>query len=80
MKEALTNGHVDAMSVDKSILSMKKYSALDASVFNIERQKMLLELKSQDFENLITDAIKLSYIERNDDLLKKIRIEDIKYN
>ena len=74
----MKEGEVKTILTDHGYYIMKKYSALDPSVYtNIERQQALLTMRGQAFNDQISDAKNKAAIVRNEDLIEQIKIEDI---
>ncbi|MCL2679557.1 MAG: hypothetical protein FWF18_04665 [Dehalococcoidia bacterium] len=75
---AMSVGEVRAIATNGGYYIMKKYSVLDASVYTQkERQRALLEMKKEAFDDLVFAAISVSRIERDWKLIEKIRIDEI---
>ena len=77
---SMAEGEVKTILTQFGYYTMKKYSVLDPTVYTaVDRQKALLEMKSAEFEGLITGTKSTSSIVYNQELLKTIRIEELTY-
>ena len=77
---SMAEGDVRTILTDHGYYIMKKLPVLDASVYTqVERQKALLSMKSQDFEDIVTKATEDSEIVRNEKLFEEIKVDEISY-